>query len=535
MAAREGQGLQIAVIIFAILTIVLAITTFMFYSDAQTARQEKKTADDSAANLQKQNNTLTYRALAAQHVLGMGSVTEQQVNDAKGRAGGADTEADAIMANFKTDMAAAGAQAGEPGALNYRTLPVFLLNSINTKNTSVADANEQTRSIAATKQTEVAAQTARADAAETARNTAVTDLSNQSKAFTDDRTAMQAEKDKLAAAMTASAAKAKTDIDNLSKQRDGFIAEATKFQSTIDNQKGRIKELEAGQTDLFENPDGAITWVNQRQALVWLNLGSADGLLRQTNFSVYDHDENGVANAEAKARLEVVRIVDEHLSEARILEDKPSNPILPGDLVHTPGWSPGQRVHFALTGFMDINNDRVDDFDLVKNIILLNGGVIDAELRADGTRGPGKMSVSTRYVVQGESASDKSTEKFRTENTAFLNEADKYGTDRIDVQKLLAFMGWKPEERTVEMAGSGGGGEFRKRAPGKKQPKAGATTPAPGDAPPADAPMPEGVDPFGAPAPAPAPGADPFADPAAAPAAEPAAAPAAEADPFADP
>jgi len=78
--------------------------------------------------------------------------------------------------------------------------------------------------------------------------------------------------------------------------------------------------------------------------------------------------------------------VGEHISEARILEDKPSNPIIAGDIVHTPAWSPGQRVHFALAMKMDINKDRIDDYDMVKNIILLNGGVIDAELRPDGQR-----------------------------------------------------------------------------------------------------------------------------------------------------
>ena len=43
MAGREGQGLQIAVIIFAMLTIILAITTYIFYSQAQTAQKAKRT------------------------------------------------------------------------------------------------------------------------------------------------------------------------------------------------------------------------------------------------------------------------------------------------------------------------------------------------------------------------------------------------------------------------------------------------------------------------------------------------------------
>lgn len=529
MAAREGQGLQIAVIIFAMLTIILAITTFIFYSQAQTAAQGMASAQTAAATAQKDANSMRYRALAAQYVLGMGGVTEEQVK-AAGNTAGADPEgADAIMANFKTDMAALGAQAGEPGALNYRTLPQFLLAAINQKNGSVADANVQTLTMQATKQAEVDAQSARATTAESARDKAVTDLKGESDQYAAARTAIQAEKDKLAAQVTTISTKAKTELDKVTKEKEAFLAESNQRQTTIDNQKDRIEELEKEQADLFENPDGKVTFVNQRQALVWLNLGSADGLLRQTNFSVYDHDENGVANAEPKARLEVVRIVGEHLAEARILEDQPANPILQGDLVHTPSWSPGQRIHFALAGFMDIDSDRVNDYDLVKNVVLLNGGVIDAELKSDGTRAPGKITVNTRYLVLGEPPTDTSSAAVLAQYTSIIEEAKQMGTDTIDVQRLLALMGYKPEERTVEMAGSGGGGEFRKRTPGKKQPAA-AATPAPAAEAPAaeETPAPAGADPFATPA------ADPFGGDAK-PMPAPAPAPAAEADPFATP
>ena len=44
MAAREGQGLQIAVIIFAMLTIILAITTYIFYAQYQTTAKDAEAA-----------------------------------------------------------------------------------------------------------------------------------------------------------------------------------------------------------------------------------------------------------------------------------------------------------------------------------------------------------------------------------------------------------------------------------------------------------------------------------------------------------
>ena len=94
--------------------------------------------------------------------------------------------------------------------------------------------------------------------------------------------------------------------------------------------------------------------------MVWIDRGRADGLLRQTTFSVYDHNESGISSTKPKGRIEVLT-VGENQSEARILQDSPANPIIGGDIIDTPAWSPGQRIHFALAMKMDINKDRVDD------------------------------------------------------------------------------------------------------------------------------------------------------------------------------
>jgi hypothetical protein len=84
-----------------------------------------------------------------------------------------------------------------------------------------------------------------------------------------------------------------------------------------------------------------------------------------------------------------------------------------------------------------------------------------------------------------------------------LTETGKYGTETINVQKLMAMMGYKPEERTVELGANAAKNEFKKRQPGKAA--AGAApaaapgfdpAPAPGPAPMAPAAPPAGDDPF---------------------------------------
>lgn len=521
MAARENQGLQVAVIIFAILTIVLAVTTYIFYAKSDKATKEKAAAVAQADSANQQRAVADYKVAAYQYVLGLGGVTKDKVDQLRPAAPQQDV--DELLRAYEADMAMIADQVAADGVKNYRLLPTILLGVVQKKNSSVVDANDQTTKAQSDMAAAAQADAARVKAATDAQAKADADLANERKAYSDERTRMDGEKNKLAAVLADKDKKHKADLDNVSKERDNLFAQASQMQTTIDLKTTRLDELEKEQVNLFESPDGKITWVNQRQRLVWINVGKADGLLRQTSFSVFDHDINGVANAKSKARIEVVRIADDHLAECRILEDSASNPILVGDVIHTPSWSPGQRIHFALAGFMDIDGDRINDFDLIRNIITMNGGVVDAELTANGVR-KGAITVNTRYIVQGDTDTGGTSDtdnKFRNEFTAMMNEAERFGTEKIALQKLLSQMGWKAEERTVELQGARGG-EFRTRKPGQK---GAPTTPGAAEAAPA-----EGAPAEGPPTPMPPGNADPFATPeAAAPGA------AAPADPFAVP
>jgi hypothetical protein len=474
MAAREGQGLQIAVIIFAMLTIILAITTYIFYAQSQSADKARQDAVAQANEQKSLNSKLLYRVTAYQYVLGKQNDLAQ-VTSLAGAAGG-DAEVDTLLKEFESDKALVGSHVAEGQVANYRTMPAILLSAINKKNVAVVDANDQVNKTQADRTAAETREKGRADTADAAVTKAEGDLAAEREAFNTHKAQVDAEKVKLQTQLADLDKRYKSQVQLLERDRDALQAQGAQSQEVITNLQQVRKELESERVNLFESPDGKIVWVNQRQRLVWIDAGLADGLMRQTTFSVFDHDINGVTNAKSKARIEVVRMKDDHMAECRILEDSPANPILPGDVIHTPTWSPGQRLHFAMAGVMDIDGDRVDDYEMVKNIITLNGGVIDAEVRSDGTR-VGKMDVNTRYLVLGTPPDETSTDKALQEFTKIRDEGTRYGTDVITVQKLLTQMGWKSEERTVEMAG-GGGNAFRTRKPGTK-----GARPAAGEAP----------------------------------------------------
>jgi peptidoglycan hydrolase CwlO-like protein len=530
MAAREGQGLQIAVIIFALLSIVFAVGCYAFYASGQTALKERDAAKADVQRLNEEKLAMDYELKACKYVLGMEG-DETSVGEAEGRLTTPPAAIKDMLATFKADM-----EMIEPYrdqlAKNYRTMGAILLNAVNRKQSSITDSNTQTNKALADLKSNGDRDATRITEAEKARDTANTALATEKTNYANSIQTIQTQIAAVKGEVDTSIKDSATKLETLEKQIAGLNNQVSENDRTILDLKEKRKALESERDTLFEAPDGRIAWINQRQRLVWIDVGRADGLMRQTTFSVFDHDVNGVTNAAPKARIEVVRLSDDHMAECRILEDSAANPILKGDAIHTPSWSPGQRIHFAIAGKMDIDGDKFEDYDTVKNIITLNGGVIDAELRPNGTR-IGQLSVNTRYLVLGDPPDDTASPTAIQEFTKIRDEVSRFGTDIISVDKLLTQMGWKVEERTVELAGGkGASAQFRSRKPGEKA----APAPAPGEAPAAEPPMPSpageaapAADPFGAPAGA-APPADPFAAPAAAP--KPADA---QADPFAPP
>ena len=161
-------------------------------------------------------------------------------------------------------------------------------------------------------------------------------------------------------------------------------------------------------------------------------------------------DSNNLARSESKGKIEVIRIIDEHQAEARILEDNPSNPITSNDIIYSPIWEVGNPVRFALAGFMDIDGDEQSDRALIKRLITLNGGVIDAEIDDDGRRS-GDISVETRYLVTGEQPNEKTSDALRDAYTQIRNEAKDAGVTLISLDRLMADIGYQQISKSIAL------------------------------------------------------------------------------------
>ena len=138
------------------------------------------------------------------------------------------------------------------------------------------------------------------------------------------------------------------------------------------------------------------------------------------------------------------------MAEARITKDDPTNPILTGDNIYSQVWHRGKKLHFALTGVIDIDGDGVSDMQQALDLIKLNGGIVDAYLKDDGKM-EGEITANTRYLVLGD-APDSALKSALTDGYHKMSkEAASLGVQTITLPQFVDQMGFKPQDRTVHL------------------------------------------------------------------------------------
>ncbi len=442
--ARENQGLQIALIIFVMLTIILGVTTFLYvkqYKEASLAaaqaQEDAKTQNDAATKIQGEYNNLKVKV-----------------------GGDATDTAEAIDAQFREDMKQHVPSLPE-NQWSYREALRVLSTTIQAKNESLtrADADKQRLSdtivqLEASKKPMVDQQTARADAAEAER-------AKDRTAYNDARAALEAQQRKQFNGFAQNRQKADEQIASLNGQIDEQAARIEELQGVLGERNKTIIDIIK---PTFEMADGKIRWVNQRNQTVWINLGRADALQRLTSFSVYPADTNDVTKVGKKASIEVTQILGDHLAEARIVEDEPGNPVMPGDVIHTPVWAPGEREHFVLTDGMDLDDDRKSDLQTVIHIITLNGGVVDCYVTDEGER-HGDFTSKSRYLVLGNDPDETASQARLDAHRQILLDAEQRGLMKITLKDLLDKMGWKNQTPVLRYGVGANPNQFRAQPP----------------------------------------------------------------------
>ena len=451
MATRENQGLQIALIASVILVVFLAVLSYYFwsqFSEARTARDAMESRLNTAMG--EQRTTLT---------------EYNQVKTWLGLTG--DTQLPEINSSYQNALTLFGDNwpAEKRGLFD---LIDYLVSEIQTRNTQLSEAHSAQEDLRAEKDTVKQRETKRSKEYEDAQKAAADDLQvvRESTGREIERTNSEKgqiagdlqKKDDELAKLTTQSEKA---IDKLDKQLRFLQLDNERLQSTIDNMS----------TVNTNSPHGKIVMINQRKRVAYLDLGTEHGLRPQITFTVFNEDESTLEENVVKGSVEVIRVINERLSEARIVDEDISDLMVPGDKIWSPVWKPGSRLRFALVGTFDTDGDGKSDLRQLRNLITLNGGLIDAETDEDGNV-TGQVSLETRYLVMGDAPNEESGDAVQTSWEKLTTDANRYSVEPIGVDELLRLMGWHHtgqaeqigKSRRVDLSDKKGS-EFRERRP----------------------------------------------------------------------
>jgi hypothetical protein len=441
--ARENQGLQIALIVFVMLAIILGVTTYLCFRKWDDADKAKEVANAAAGKKEADARNATEAAEALKTMIGVAK-TEDILT---------------IKDTFKKDMDRYGVAYPEQDRL-YRSLLEKMYNTINQKSTDLTDAKAEIPKREDEYKKGLDAKEAQVTEFRNSRDAANADLDSERTKFQTDVARIAGEKTRLQESLQTARKEAKERLDKINEDLKVAEEKRKSLEGRNEDQAVMIERFKGGL--MVGEANGEITWVDQRNGTVWINLGRDDGLMRQVTFSVYPFDITDMTAPGAnKGKIEVTEILGPHLAQARITQDEIPRPILIKDKIYTPLWCPGERRHFALAGLMDLDGDGRSDLEMLKSIIAANGGVVDCYID-DAGKPHGELTPNTNSLILGKRPTDKEADARMVEAfTKVLKEADQLRLAKVQLADLLQRMGWRNTSPVIRYGRGANPNDFR--------------------------------------------------------------------------
>ncbi|MDR1483768.1 MAG: hypothetical protein LBT09_02985 [Planctomycetaceae bacterium] len=261
---------------------------------------------------------------------------------------------------------------------------------------------------------------------------------------------------------------------------------------------------------IFDRPDGSVTVVNLNARTVVVDIGSADGVETRMTFSVYDPKISGISYDTSlygenpvlcesckrnvslhasKASVEIIRVLGPHASEARIIMDQLVNPILAGDVIHSPIWDRGQRLRVVLGAGMflpEIGNPAGDQslgsLADVRNMIAECGGKVDCYI-SDGRSdenvkrgeiiGLDNITADTSFIVVGTVQEGLQENEIMIAQDTMRKKARSLAIKEISLKELMLKLGWRNPTPLRDYGKGADGYDLKIKPEGGRKPSTG--------------------------------------------------------------
>jgi hypothetical protein len=444
-AGNKNTGLHIALVFTLMSTILALVIAFLQYRSAVTTEAERNDARDKHNKAESENKVLAANLQNLRQFLGYPNTDEIGKLEAEGD--------NSVIGQLKGLMVkvAPGELTQPTVAATFQRVGQELDNLKKNRDTLNAETATLTKkinalqgeyqaSVDANVKAKQDAEKGRQDAQET-KEEAVTKKEKEVNERQVRIQELQAENQQV-----------KTDSQKQIESANSRIGNLEKING------GLRQEKDAREKWTFEVPNGKIEWVDLDTKHVWINRGTRDNLRKGTTFSVYKQVNEGVARGlrDIKGAIEITNVMED-MAEARITRDHISDPIVRGDLVYTPLWSPGRKEKFAFVGLMDLDNDGTSDREVLHDLVAASGGEIVDEVDDKGVRHPtaGNINVGTKFLVVGKipdayEAKPDDKEAFRLIGEGHKNmikEAQEHGVRVVTLEDFLNYIGYEPGRR----------------------------------------------------------------------------------------
>jgi len=187
--------------------------------------------------------------------------------------------------------------------------------------------------------------------------------------------------------------------------------------------------------------DGRIIDVDEADRSVLVSTSSTIGIRPGLVFSVFEPSDPRPAEGDRKATVQVVQVEGNGVARARIESDSIDQPILVGDGVASSLWSPGVTTEVVIVGYIDIPGSA-DGYETLKGVFERLGARVSSDVTARTSlvvdAGPPRADL----LAGGRVKNWRKPDQDRQKNA--VQEARALGVRVVGLQGLFDMLGLDP-------------------------------------------------------------------------------------------